>query len=87
MVQSYLNSDDTRTFVKYDEKRMLNEFARYIAKKEQPMSMTYCTDFARLVIRDCDQPLYKRLHHNKMISELKNNMLNEKVNYLPYLQL
>jgi hypothetical protein len=34
MVQNYLNSDDTRTLVKYDEKRMLNEFARYIAKKE-----------------------------------------------------
>jgi hypothetical protein len=33
MVQSRLNSDGTRTLVKYDEKRMLNEFARYIAKK------------------------------------------------------
>jgi uncharacterized membrane protein len=42
MVQSCLNSDGIRTLVKYDEKRMLNEFARYIAKKEQPISMTYC---------------------------------------------
>jgi hypothetical protein len=33
MVQSCLNSDGTRTLVKYDEKKMLNEFARYIAKK------------------------------------------------------
>jgi inhibitor of KinA sporulation pathway (predicted exonuclease) len=71
MVQNYLNSDDTRTLVKYNEKRMLNEFARYIAKKEQPISMTYCTDFARLVIKGCGQPLYKRFHQNKMISELK----------------
>jgi hypothetical protein len=71
MVQSCLNSDATRTLVKYDEKRMLNVFARYIAKKEQPISMTYCTDFTRLVIRGCGQPLYKRFHHNKMVSELK----------------
>jgi hypothetical protein len=82
MVQSCLNSDGTITLVKYDEKRMLNGFARYIAKKEQPISMAYCTDFARLVIRGCGQPLYKRFHHNKMLYELKkNNMLNEKVNY------
>jgi hypothetical protein len=71
MVQSCLNSDDTKTLVKYDEKRMLNEFARYIAKKEQPISMAYYTDFVRLVIRGCGQPLYKRFHHNKMVSELK----------------
>jgi hypothetical protein len=49
--------------------------------------MAYYTDFARSVIRGCGQPLYKRFHHNKMIYELKNNMLNEKVNYCPYLQL
>jgi hypothetical protein len=61
---------------------MLNEFARYIAKKQQPISMTYCTHFARLVIRGCGQPLYKMFHHNKMISELKNNMLNEKSVFL-----
>jgi hypothetical protein len=71
MVQSCLNSDGTRTLIKYDEKRLLNEFARYIAKKDQPISMTYCTDFARLVIRGCGQPLYKKFHHNKIISELK----------------
>jgi hypothetical protein len=71
MVLSCLNSDGTRIIVKYDEKRMLNEFARYIAKKEQPISMTYCTDFAQLVIRGRGQPLYKRFNHNKMVSELK----------------
>jgi hypothetical protein len=70
MVQSCLNSDGTRTLVKYD-KKMLNEFARYIAKKEQPISMIYCTEFTRLVIRGCGQPLYKMFHHNKMISKLK----------------
>jgi hypothetical protein len=46
MVQSCLNSDGTRTLAKYDKKRMLSEFARYIAKEEQPISMTYRTDFA-----------------------------------------
>jgi hypothetical protein len=71
MVQSCLNSDGTRTLVKYDEKIMLNEFARYITKKEQPISMSYCTNFARLLIRGCGQQLYKRFHHNKMVSELK----------------
>jgi hypothetical protein len=86
MVQSYLNSD-VLELLSNMTKKMLNEFARYIAKKEQPISMTYCTDFARLVIRCCGQPLYKMFHHNKIVSELKNNMLNEKVKYLPYLQL
>jgi hypothetical protein len=81
MVQSYLNSNGTRTLTKYDEKRMLSEFAQYITKKEQPISMAYCTDFARLVIRGCGQPIYKKFHYKKMVSELKNNMLNEKVNY------
>jgi hypothetical protein len=71
MVQSCLNSDGTRTLVKYDEKRMLNEFARYKAKKEQPISMANCTDFARLVIKGCGQPLSKRFHHKKIVSELK----------------
>jgi hypothetical protein len=87
MVQSCLNSDGTRTLVKYDENKMLSEFARYIAKKEQPISLTYYTDFVRLVIRGGGQSLYKRFHHNKMVFELKNNMLNKKVNYWPYLQL
>jgi hypothetical protein len=71
MVQNCLNSDSTRTIAKYDEKIMLSEFARYIAKKEQPISMAYCTDFSRLIIRGCGQPLYKMFHHNKIISELK----------------
>jgi hypothetical protein len=50
--------------------------------------MAYYTDFSRLVIRGCGQPLYKKFHHNKMVSKLKkNNMLNEIVNYWSYLQL
>jgi hypothetical protein len=49
----------------------ISEFARYIDKNEQPISMAYCTDFTQLVIRGCGQPLYKKFHHNKMISELK----------------
>jgi hypothetical protein len=78
MVQSCLNSDGTRTLVKYDKKRILNEFARYIAKKEQPISMAYCIDFARLVIRGRGQPLYKRFHHNKMVSDLKKHFVERK---------
>jgi hypothetical protein len=84
MVQNCLNSDGTRTLAKYDEKRILSEFARYIAKKKL-ISMAYCTDFARLVIRGCGQPLYKRFHHNEMVAELKKYMLNEKENYWSYL--
>jgi hypothetical protein len=71
MIQSFLNSDGTRTLAKHDKKRMLSEFARYMTKKEQLISMTYYTDFARLIIRGCGQPLYKMFHHNKMVSELK----------------
>jgi inhibitor of KinA sporulation pathway (predicted exonuclease) len=71
MVKSCLNSNGTRTLVKYDEKRILNEFARYIAKKEQPISIAYCTGFAQFIIRGCGQLLYKRFHHNKMVYELK----------------
>jgi hypothetical protein len=81
MVQSYLNSDVTRTLAKYDKKIMLSEFARYIVKKEQPISIAYCIDFTLLIIRGCGQPLYKKFHHNKMISKLKNSMSNEKMNY------
>ena len=40
--------------------------------------MAYCTDFARLVIRACGQPLYKRFHHNKMVSELKKQYVERK---------
>jgi hypothetical protein len=71
MVQNCLNSNGTKTLAKYDEKKMLSGFARYIAKKEQPISMTYYIDFARLIIRGCGQSLYKKFYHNKMVSELK----------------
>jgi hypothetical protein len=45
--------------------------ARYITQKEQPISMGNCLSFARLVIRGCGQPLYKRFHHRKMVAEIK----------------
>ena len=57
---------------------MLSEFARYIAHKEQPISMGYCMSFARLVIRGCGQPLYKRLHYRKMTKEIKNQFTEMK---------
>jgi hypothetical protein len=50
LVQSAINTDGSRTHQRYDEKRMLSEFARYIAQKEQPISMGNCLSFARLVI-------------------------------------
>jgi hypothetical protein len=82
MVQSYLNSDVTRTHIKYDEKSILSEFTQYIYKKEQPISMGYCTNFVRLMIRGCGQPLYKMFHHNIKVYELKKNSIsNEKMNY------
>jgi hypothetical protein len=65
VVQSVINTDDSRTYQRYDEKRMLSEFARYIVQKEQLISMDNCLSFARLVIRGCGQPLYKRFHHRK----------------------
>jgi hypothetical protein len=34
LVQSVINTDGSRTHQRYDEKRMLSEFARYIAQKE-----------------------------------------------------
>jgi hypothetical protein len=61
---------------------MLSEFARYIAKNEQSISITYCTDFARLIIKGCGQPLYKMFHHNKMVSELKKNSMSKRKNEL-----
>jgi hypothetical protein len=61
----------SRTHQRYDEKRMLSEFARYITQKEQPISMDNCLSFARLVIRECGQPLYKRFDHKKMVVEIK----------------
>ena len=78
LVQSLMNPDGARTYQKYDEKRMLSEFARYIAQKERPLSMGYCASFARLVIRGCSQPLYKRFHHNKMSGEIKRQYIERK---------
>jgi hypothetical protein len=60
---------------------MLSEFAQYIAQKEQPISMGNCFSFARLVIRGCGQPLYKRFHHRKMVAEIKRQY-NERKNDL-----
>jgi hypothetical protein len=70
-VQSLINSDGSRTHQRYDEKKMLSEFAWYIAHKEQPISMGNYLSFARLVIRGCAQPLYKRIHNRKMVNEIK----------------
>jgi hypothetical protein len=50
---------------------MLSEFARYIAHKEQLISLGNYLSFARLIIRGCAQPLYKRFHHRKMVNEIK----------------
>jgi hypothetical protein len=71
LVQSVINTDGSRTHQRYDEKRMLSKFVRYIAQKEQPISIGNCLSFARLVIRGCGQPLYKRFHHRKMIARIK----------------
>jgi hypothetical protein len=83
MVQSCLNSDGTRTLVKYDEKIMLKEFARYIAKKEQPISMPY---YGRLNLSKLRVPWdintrwnssYRMLHrvlpYKHVISEILRN--------------
>ena len=78
LIQTLMNPDGTRTHQKYDEKVMLSELARYITHKEQPISMGNCMSFARLVIRGCGQPLYKRLHHRKMVNEIKNQFLDRK---------
>ena len=71
LVQTQINPDGTRTHQKYDEKKMLSEFARYIAHKEQPISMGGCLSFARLVIRGCAQPFYKPFYYRKMSNEIK----------------
>jgi hypothetical protein len=34
LVKNVINTDGSRTHKKYDEKRMLNEFAQYIAQKD-----------------------------------------------------
>jgi hypothetical protein len=58
--------------IKHMMKKMLNEFVWYIAHKEQLISIINCLSFARLVIRGCAQPLYKKFHHIKMVNEIKN---------------
>jgi hypothetical protein len=50
LVQSVINMDGSITHQKYDEKRMLSEFSRDIAQKEQLISMGNCLNFIRLVI-------------------------------------
>jgi hypothetical protein len=52
LVQSVINMDDSRTHQRYI-KKMLSEFARYIAQKEQLISMRNCLSFPRLVIQGC----------------------------------
>jgi len=78
LVQTLIRSDGTRTHQKYDEKRMLSEFARYIAHKEQPISMGNCLSFARLIIRGCGEPMYKRFNHRKVVKELKYQYMDRK---------
>ena len=78
LVQTLMNPDGTRTHQKYDEKRMLKEFARYIAHKEQPISMGNCLGSVRLIIQGCGEPLYKRFHHRKMVKELKRQYFEYK---------
>jgi hypothetical protein len=60
---------------------MLSEFIRYIAQKEQPISMGNYLSFVRLVIWGCGQPLYKRCHPKKMVAEIKRQY-NESKNDL-----
>jgi hypothetical protein len=78
LVQTAINPDGTRTIAKYDEKRMLSEFARYIAQKEQPISMGSCMSFARLIVRGCGQTCFKRFHHRKVVGEIKKQYQERK---------
>jgi hypothetical protein len=71
-IQTLMQPDGIRTHPKFDEARMLSEMARYIIHKEQPLSMGGCMSFVRLVIRRCAQPMYKRIHHRKLVDEIKN---------------
>jgi hypothetical protein len=73
--------DGSITHQRYDEKRMLSEFARYIAQKEQLISMGNCLNFIRLVIQRCGQPLYKRFHHKKMVAKIKRQYMNVRMIY------
>ena len=66
---------------------MLSELARYITHKEHPIAMGGCMSFARLVIPGCGQPMYKRFHHRKMVNEIKNNLLLQKMRYKLYLHI
>jgi hypothetical protein len=81
IVQNVINTDGSRTHQRYDEKRMLSEFTQYIVQKEQPISMGNYISFVQLIIWGCDQPLYKRFHHRKMIAEIKRQY-NERKNDL-----
>ena len=78
LVQTQLNVDGTRAQVKYDEGKMLSELTRYIAHKERPISIGCCPSFARLVIRGCGQPFYKKLYHYKIVRELKKQYFERK---------
>src|SRR5664279_5539412 len=57
---------------------MLSELARYITHKEQPISMGSCFSFSRLCIRGLGQPMFKRVHNRKMVSEIKNQFNSRK---------
>jgi hypothetical protein len=41
------------------KKKILSEFTRYIAHKEQPINMGNYLSFARLIIWGCAQPFIK----------------------------
>jgi hypothetical protein len=44
--------------------------------------MGNCLSFARLVIHGCAQPLYKRIHHRKMVNEIKKQYCECKIELL-----
>jgi ADP-ribosylglycohydrolase len=67
-----MQPDGIRTHQKFDEARMLSEMAWYITHTDQPISMNGCMNFARLVIRECAQQMYKMIHHRKLVGEIKN---------------
>ena len=71
IIQTLINTDGTRTNPKFDESKLLSELARYVTHKEQPISMGSCMSFSRLCIRGLGQPMYKMMHHKKMVGEIK----------------
>jgi hypothetical protein len=77
-IQTHMQPDGTRTHLKFDEVRMLSEMAWYITHKEQPISMGGCMSFIWLVIRGCVQPMYKRIHHRKLVCEIKKSVYHHK---------